>query len=133
MSDAPPRDLGHALIMAADLCLQQINNPVSKSLFTQHNVELGISGDFLQNVQLTQPHESRVVVQELGGIGLAAHGRGFFPAHDQVGICRFFGFNNLIHELLHITRQNDIPDAECQNFYAEFSGTVLYGDRFKRS
>ena len=64
MSDAPPRDLGHALIMAADLCLQQINNPVSKSLFTQHNVELGISSDLLKNIQFTQPHKRMVVVQK---------------------------------------------------------------------
>ena len=58
----------------------------------------------VKDIQFTQSHEGRVVLEQPGSVGLAAHGSGLFPAHDQVGIGSFSGFNNPVHQIFHVSR-----------------------------
>ena len=57
------------------LGLQQIHNPVGKTLFANHDVELTGSRDLLQDFQLPETHKRWVVGQHLHGVGLAATSR----------------------------------------------------------
>ena len=42
--------------------LQQVDHAVGQALFAQHDVQLAAGGDLLQDFQLAQPHERRVVL-----------------------------------------------------------------------
>jgi hypothetical protein len=44
-------------------------------LFAERDVQRAVGGDFLQKLEFPQPHQHRVVNQQLGRVGLAANRR----------------------------------------------------------
>ena len=50
--------------------LQQVDHLVGQALLTQDDVELAGSGDLFEDFQFPQPHQDRVVRQQLGRVGL---------------------------------------------------------------
>ena len=47
-----------------------------------------------------------------GRVGLAAHGGRFLAADDEVGLGCLLGFRDLVHQVLHFARQDDVADTD---------------------
>ena len=100
---------------------QKVDDLVGEALLAKDDVELAAGGDLLQDFQLTQPHEGRAVRQQLGRVGLAANRRRLLSPRDQVGLGCLPGFRHLVHQVLHLARQNHVTNADRGDRQTEFA------------
>ena len=64
--------------------------------------------------------------------GLAAHGGRFLAARDEVGLGSLLGFGDLVHQVLHVSRQDHVPDTYQKAQSRPDSGTnELLIDEFR--
>jgi hypothetical protein len=98
------------------LVLEQVFNSVGKALLAEHDVHLSCGSNLLEYFEFTKSHQGWVVGQELCRVGLAAHGRRFLAAGNQVGFGSFLGFGDSVHQILHIAWQDHVLDTHRTNF-----------------
>jgi hypothetical protein len=88
------------LVPAPGLLSQHIHHPIRQALVAQQDVALRVGGDLLRDLQLAEAHQRRVVGQQLGGVGLAAHGGRFLTASDEVGLGGLLGLRDTVQSLI---------------------------------
>src|SRR5262245_23709658 len=107
--------------------LQQVSHAVGKALLAEHDREATSRSNLLQNLQLTHTHERRVLDQQLGRVGLAADRGRFLTPRDQVGLSGLLGLRDLVHQVLHLARQDYVPNTDRSDLQTQLTSTLANG------
>ena len=93
----------------------------AQALLAQHHAQVAGGGNLLQHLQLAETHQGRAGIQQLGRVGLAAHGGCLLAADNQVGFGGLLGFRHLVQQILHLTGQDHIADTHGRDLGAQLS------------
>ena len=89
----------------------------------------GAGEDLLEHFEFLQAGELGAFGEELGGVGLASRGGGFFAALDEVGFGFLGGGDDAVHELLHVSGEDDVTQADGLHADAELFGAGVRVER----
>ena len=69
---------------------------------------IDLLGHLLQDLQLLESQQGRILIHQFGGIQQRAGRRRLFPSSDDVGLGLLVSHDDLIEDILHLPRQDEV-------------------------